>query len=67
MPSTGQACSESFQATVRASAFNPSLSGSALLQVPIIAMPAVVRFAPYACAPTSGWSSPPARPSKTCP
>ena len=54
VPSMGQPCRESFQAMVRASAFRPSLSGRALLQVPIIAMPAVVRFAPKACAPTSG-------------
>ena len=66
-PVAGTPVSDSFHASSRASDVMAAFGGRLRLKSPIIDTPVDGTLKPPACAPTTGWSMPPARPSKTCP
>jgi hypothetical protein len=66
-PSVGTAWTPSFHAIRRAIASSPSGVWATAVKSPRLAMPVETLFQPCACAPTTAWSMPPARPSKICP
>ncbi len=66
-PRASRPCRENFQATTAATAARHSSVGATAEKSPIIETPKVPVLNPPACAPTTGRSTPPARPSQIPP
>ena len=67
VPDVGAPVSGSFQRIRCAMEFSAASVSGTLSKVPMFAMPADCELKPCACAPTTGWSIPPARPSHSVP
>jgi hypothetical protein len=63
VPPVGAPWIGSFQRISRAIASRASFDCGTSSNVPTLAMPVDTELKPCACAPTIGWSTPPARPS----